>query len=489
MFRFDNTYTRLPEAFFSRTAAARVPRPQLIKWNHELAAELMSTSPEYAAGELADFFSGNRLLPGSEPIALAYAGHQFGGFVPSLGDGRALLLGEVISSRGQRFDLQLKGSGRTPFSRGGDGKAPLGPVLREYLVSEAMHHLGLPTSRALAAVGTGEPVYRERALPGAVLTRVASSHIRIGTFEYFASRQDHENLRILLDYTIDRHYPQIRGEPEAPLLFFRKAGQLQAELVSSWMALGFIHGVMNTDNMSVAGETIDYGPCAFMDEFSNDRVYSYIDQGGRYAYSNQVPIVLWNLSRLAECLLPLMPQDSREAVRILEKELMSTKEFLERRVHEKMCCKLGIYVGSYAGPGQQDKELLKKWLAYLETEKLDYTLSFRNLAGLLQEREYPGLFKPSHEFKDFYGKWRSRVLQQGLEAEEIKNRMNEHNPVFIPRNHKIEQAIEAGNQGDLSLFHEMNELLKNPYQEQDDFQDYTLPPSPEEVVANTFCGT
>ena len=292
MFRFDNTYAGLPENFYARVAAARVPSPRLIKWNSELADELSREYLQYSEKEIADYFSGNRQLPGSDPVALAYAGHQFGSFVPSLGDGRALLLGEVVNSRGQRFDLQLKGSGRTPFSRGGDGKAPLGPVLREYLVSEAMHHLGLPTSRSLAAVLTGEQVYRDRALPGALLTRVASSHIRIGTFEYFAYRQDHESLKTLLDYAIQRHYPEIKGEPDAPVLFLAKVGQLQAELVSGWMALGFIHGVMNTDNMSVAGETIDYGPCAFMDEFSHDRVYSFIDQGGRYAYSNQMPIVL-----------------------------------------------------------------------------------------------------------------------------------------------------------------------------------------------------
>ncbi|WP_291319750.1 protein adenylyltransferase SelO [Desulfonatronospira sp.] len=485
MFRFDNTYARLPEAFYARVAAARVPSPRLIKWNSELADELSRERLQYTEEELADYFSGNRELQGSDPIALAYAGHQFGSFVPSLGDGRALLLGEVVNSREQRFDLQLKGSGRTPFSRGGDGKAPLGPVLREYLVSEAMHHLGLPTSRSLAAVLTGEPVYRDRALPGAVLTRVASSHIRIGTFEYFASRQDHENLKTLLDYTIQRHYPEIRGEPDAPVLFLGKVGRLQAELVSGWMALGFIHGVMNTDNMSVAGETIDYGPCAFMDEFSHDRVYSFIDQGGRYAYSSQMPIVLWNLSRLAECLLPLMPQDSKEAVPILENELASTQEFLERRAHEKMCSKLGIF----DSPGPQDKKLVKDWLSYLERENLDFTQSFRNLAELVSLSNYPGWFSPGNELKEFCDRWRRRVMQQGLDPEEIKNRMNEHNPVFIPRNHKIEQVIEAGNQGDFSLFHEMSELLKNPYQEQEGFNSYTLPPRPEEMVANTFCGT
>ena len=485
MFRFDNSYAGLPEDFYARVAAARVPAPRLISWNSDLADELGWENLQYSEEEIADCFSGNRQLPGADPIALAYAGHQFGSFVPSLGDGRALLLGEVVNSRGQRFDLQLKGSGRTPFSRGGDGKAPLGPVLREYLVSEAMHHLGLPTSRSLAAVLTGEQVYRDKALPGAVLTRVASSHIRIGTFEYFASRQDHESLKTLLDYTIQRHYPEIKGEPDAPVLFLAKAGRLQAELVSGWMALGFIHGVMNTDNMSVAGETIDYGPCAFMDEFSHDRVYSFIDQGGRYAYSNQMPIVLWNLSRLGECLLPLMPQDSNEAVRILENELMSTQAFLERRAHEKMCCKLGIF----DHPGEQDKELVKDWLHYLEREKLDYTQSFRNLAELVNSGSYPGWFSPGNELKDFCDRWCRRIMQQGLDPEEIKKMMNEHNPVFIPRNHKIEEIIEAANQGDFSLFHEMNELLKNPYLEQEGFKSYTLPPRPEEVVANTFCGT
>lgn len=485
MFRFDNTYARLPEAFHARVAPARVPKPELIKWNGDLARQLGARTELPPEGELAEVFTGQKLLPGSEPIALVYAGHQFGQFVRRLGDGRALLLGEVVDPSGRRRDIQLKGSGRTPFSRGGDGKAPLGPVLREYLVSEALHHLGLPTTRSLAAVGTGEMVTRDRPLPGAVLTRVASSHIRVGTFEYFAAQWDLENLKRLTEYSIQRHYPETLNDPDPYLSFFRKVGQAQVELVTGWMALGFIHGVMNTDNMSIAGETIDFGPCAFMDQFRHNRVFSSIDLFGRYSYSNQAQITLWNLSRLGSCLVLLADHGSRVTAEMLNGELDSLGSLFEERLASKMLNKLGILKDEQSG----DRDLVRQWLHYLETERLDYTLSFRNLAGLVQSDAESDPFPRTGAFQDFYQAWHKRVQNQGLEAGRIKEEMNRVNPVFIPRNHKIEEVIQAGLTGDFSLFHEMNEVLKKPYEEQEAFDSYKLPPRPEQVVRATFCGT
>ncbi len=485
MFRFDNTYARLPEKFYARVAPARVSKPELIKWNEELAQQLGVQGERPPDRELAEIFTGQKLLPGSEPIALAYAGHQFGQFVPQLGDGRALLLGEVVNPSGRRYDLQLKGSGITPFSRSGDGKAPLGPVLREYIVSEALHHLGVPTTRSLAAAMTGEVVHRERALPGAILTRVASSHIRVGTFEYFAAQQDVENLKLLTEYSIQRHYPEISRDPEAYLDFFRKVGNAQIELVTSWMALGFIHGVMNTDNMSIGGETIDLGPCAFMDQFRFNQVFSYIDRMGRYSYSNQAQIALWNLSRLGSCLVVVTGHDSGEATDMLNKELDSLGDLFEQRLASKMLKKLGISKDVHP----EDKDLVRLWLSYLEKQGLDYTLSFRNLANLLEKGGDSHFFERNNTFREFYQAWQKRVQSQGLDTGTIKEEMNRVNPAFIPRNHKVEQVIEAGLKGDFSLFHEMNEVLKKPYDEQEEHTSYKLAPRPEQVVQATFCGT
>jgi uncharacterized protein YdiU (UPF0061 family) len=485
MFQFDNTYARLPEKFYARVTPAKAPKPELIKWNTELARQLGAGAGSPPDGELAEVFTGQKLLPGSEPIALVYAGHQFGQFVRQLGDGRALLLGEVVDPSGGRHDIQLKGSGRTPFSRGGDGKAPLGPVLREYLVSEALHHLGLPTTRSLAAARTGELVYRDRAFPGAVLTRVASSHIRVGTFEYFAAQHDLENLKRLTHYSIQRHYPEIQNDADPYLLFFRKVGHAQVELVTGWMALGFIHGVMNTDNMSIAGETIDFGPCAFMDQFRVNQVFSSIDMFGRYSYSNQAQITLWNLSRLGNCLVLLTDHDPKETAEMLNSELDSLGTLFEQKLASKMVKKLGIFKDEQP----QDRDLVRQWLRYLETQQLDYTLSFRNLADLVESDAALNSFEMTGTFQDFYRLWQKRVQNQGLKTETIKKEMNRVNPVFIPRNHKIEQVIEAGLRGDFSLFHEMNEVLKRPYEEQEEFSSYKLAPRPEQVVQATFCGT
>ncbi len=485
MFKFDNSYSRLPEKFYARVDPARVPEPELIKWNTQLAEELGVEHKDFSDHDLARVFSGQKLLSGSMPIALVYAGHQFGHFVPRLGDGRALLLGEVIDSAGYRRDIQLKGSGRTPFSRRGDGKAPLGPVLREYLVSEGLHHLGLPTTRSLAAVKTGEQVYREKSFPGAVLTRVASSHIRVGTFEYFAAQSDLENLKVLTEYSIWRHYPDIHDDSQAYLQFFRKVGQAQVDLVTSWMALGFIHGVMNTDNMSIAGETIDFGPCAFMDQFRFNRVFSSIDQFGRYSYSNQAQITLWNLSRLGNCLVLLFDKAAKETVKTFNKELEYFAELFEQTLASKMRKKLGIFNDEQ----REDRNLVQKWLKYLESEDLDFTLSFRNLSTLVENDASHGFFEKNALFLDFFEHWKKRIQSQGNAPGEIVERMNRVNPVFIPRNHKIEQVIEAGLKDDFSLFHEMNEVLMEPYKEQEKFSAYRSAPAPEQVIQATFCGT
>jgi len=486
MFQFDNTYARLPEAFYARVTPARVPKPELVVWNGDLAEQLGAQNGLDTDRQLAQFFSGQRLLPGSEPIAMAYAGHQFGSFVPRLGDGRALLLGEVLDLSGRRQDIQLKGSGRTPFSRGGDGKAPLGPVLREYIVSEALHHLGMPTTRSLAAVTTGERVNRERALPGAILTRVASSHIRVGTFEYFAAQKDLDNLRRLTDYAMQRHYPEVQNEADATRHFFRKVGEAQMELVTGWMALGFIHGVMNTDNMSIAGESIDFGPCAFMDRFRFDQVFSSIDQFGRYAYSNQAQIALWNLSRLGSCLLLLADEGSQEELaKVLNQELEAFQSLFEQQHTAKMLAKLGVFDGQQP----EDRELIQKWLRYLEAEGLDYTLSFRDLATLVGQDADADSFDRTEVFQDFHQHWQKRIHNQGLQAGTIQERMNQINPVFIPRNHKIEEVIEAGLKDDFSLFHAMNQVLQSPFEEQPEFRSYRSAPKPEETVRATFCGT
>ncbi|MBS3780854.1 MAG: YdiU family protein [Desulfovermiculus sp.] len=485
MFQFDNTYARLPEAFYARVTPAKIPKPELIKWNDDLAGQLGAQNKDYSDTQLAEIFSGQRLLPGSQPIAMAYAGHQFGNFVPKLGDGRALLLGEVLNPSGRRFDIQLKGSGRTPFSRNGDGKSPLGPVLREYIVSEALHHLGMPTTRSLAAVKTGDPVHREKALPGAILTRVASSHIRVGTFEYFASQQDLDNLRRLTYYSIQRHYPEMQNDSQAYMHFFRKVGEAQVELVTGWMALGFIHGVMNTDNMSIAGESIDFGPCAFMDQFRFDQVFSSIDQFGRYSYSNQAQITLWNLSRLGSCLLLLTQEGSKEETREWNQELEAFHVLFEHKHTTKMLQKLGIFDGERP----KDRDLVQKWLRYLEAENLDYTLSFRALSHLVEQDSGVDSFKRTQAFQDFYQLWQQRIHLQDLEAWAIQERMNRVNPVFIPRNHKIEEVIEAGRQDDFSPFYEMNQVLQNPFEEQEELSSYQSAPRPEEIVQATFCGT
>ncbi|MEE4163548.1 MAG: YdiU family protein [Woeseiaceae bacterium] len=468
----ENSYSQLPAAMYAAVAPEPAKHPALLAWNASLADELGLRHLGRDAEECARIFSGGPLPTEIEPVALAYAGHQFGVFVPQLGDGRAALLGEAVDRSGMRRDIQLKGSGRTPFSRGGDGRSWLGPVIREYLVSEAMHALGVPTTRALAAVATGERVYRQDALPGAVFTRVAASHLRVGTFEYLAARQEKAALEALTDYAIDRHFPDARGAGDRHAAFFDAVATRQADLVARWMALGFIHGVMNTDNTSIAGETLDYGPCAFMDEFRYDKVFSSIDHQGRYAYANQPLIAQWNLARLAECLLLVC--DSRDA---FEATLSAFPDQYNGTYRSLMREKLGL-----ADQQDGDNALIDAFLSHLEAEELDYTLSFRELASRIDADDEPRLGEPEME-------WRQRVRSQGRAPDEVAAAMNAVNPRFIPRNHRIEQAIGNAVDGNLAVFRELETVLSQPFEEQPEFDRYAAAPAPAERVMQTFCGT
>ncbi|MEM7279759.1 MAG: YdiU family protein, partial [Pseudomonadota bacterium] len=458
---FDNSYAKLPEQLFAHSNPMSVPAPALLAWNASLAEELGLMLQDASADELAQIFSGNRIPDGAEPIALAYAGHQFGHFSPQLGDGRAVLLGEVIDKQGIRKDVQLKGSGRTPFSRGGDGKSSLGPVIREYLLSEAMHTLGVPTTRALAAVLTGERVYRESALPGGVLTRVASSHIRVGSFEYFAARRDIASLKALADYAIARHVPEASKEDRPYLSFFAHVLDVQTTLVAHWMALGFIHGVMNTDNTAISGETLDYGPCAFMDEFNATKVFSSIDRGGRYAFNQQPAIVHWNLVRLAECLL-LLDEEQAE----YEQQLGRVQPEFESQYYTRMRAKLGLLS---EGNEADDSKLVGEWLDHLQSNELDYTLSFRELANQADGNREP-------RFGAFEKQWKRRLSQQPTSADETVTAMNAVNPLFIPRNHQVERAIQAAIVGDMSIFEDLRKVLVNPFAEQPELSEYSAAP-------------
>jgi uncharacterized protein YdiU (UPF0061 family) len=486
---FDNSYARLPDRFFARTRPAEAPAPRLIELNRPLALAL-GLDPDWLAGpEGVAMLSGREVVPGSEPIAMAYAGHQFGSFVPSLGDGRAILLGEVVGRDGQRYDLQLKGSGRTLFSRGGDGRAALGPVLREHLVSEAMAAMGIPTTRTLASVITGDEVYRETVLPGAVLTRVARSHVRVGTFQYFAARQDHDAVRLLTDHVVARLYPEA-AEAERPALAFldRLVGR-QAELVASWLLVGFIHGVMNTDNMSVAGETIDYGPCAFMDAFHPQTVFSSIDQNGRYAYANQPGIAQWNLTRLAECLLPLLGPDEDQAVERAKEVLTGFGARFEAAFHAGLRRKLGLL---QAEP--EDVALAQELLGRMAANNADFTLTFRRLADAAADAgadaTVRALFSDPAAYDGWAASWRERLARDGGEPQARRLAMRQVNPLYIPRNHQVEAAIRAGvDADDFGPFRTLLAVLAGPYADQPEHAHLAEPPRPEERVLQTFCGT
>lgn len=474
---FDNSYRRLPERFYARLAPAVVTAPRLVKLNRPLALQLGLDPERLASPEGVEILAGNRLAEGSEPIATAYAGHQFGNFVPQLGDGRALLLGEVVDITGVRRDIQLKGSGPTPFSRRGDGRAALGPVLREYLISEAMHALGVPTTRSLAAVTTGDHVYRDTALPGAVLTRVASSHIRVGTFQFFAARGDVEALRLLADHVIARHYPDATGYRD----LYKKVIARQAALVAQWLGVGFIHGVMNTDNVSIAGETIDYGPCAFMDAYNPETVFSSIDRYGRYAYGKQPQIAGWNMARLGEALMPLFSDDQDEALKQANESLQTYQPHFSRALIADLRRKLGLFTEQ-----DGDGELAQDFLNILTDHGTDFTLAFRRLG----DDTARGLFEEPAAFDAWAGRWRQRTASEPQDDATRRAAMQAANPLYIPRNHRVEAALSAAiEDSDYGPFEELLAVLARPYEERPEFAAYAEPSGGDQRAYRTFCGT
>jgi len=490
---FDNTYAReLPGTYVAWKPAA-APAPELLYLNRALADELGLDAAALAGAEGAALFAGNALPEGAEPIAQAYAGHQFGGFSPQLGDGRALLLGEVIDRHGRRRDIAFKGSGRTPFSRGGDGKAAVGPMLREVLIGEAMHALGIPTTRALAVVATGEPVMREGALPGAVLTRVAASHLRVGTFQYFAARGDVDKLRQLSDYAIARHDPALAGRPDGPLALLRAVAERQARLIAQWMNVGFIHGVMNTDNMTISGETIDYGPCAFIEAYDPGTVFSSIDHGGRYAYGNQPHIARWNLARLAEALLPLMASaDDEAAVQQAVAQVTTVIDdfpaLYAQALLQGQRAKLGLQQTD-----DGDAALAQDWLALLQQHGVDFTLAWRRLADAAAGDANPlrALFAEASAVNPWLQRWQARCAIEGGDGPQRAALMRQVNPWIIPRNHRVEEALAAASsQGDLQPFKALLAALQRPYDDDLALASYAQP-APTEVTAGyrTFCGT
>ena len=489
LFLFDNSYARLPDRFFARHPPTPVAAPRLIRLNEKLARHLGLDPAKLATPQGLEIFAGNLVPEGGEPIAMAYAGHQFGHFVPQLGDGRAVLLGEIIGSDGVRRDIQLKGVGRTPFSRQGDGRAALGPVLREYIVGEAMAALGIPTTRALAAVTTGERVWRETPLPGAILTRVASSHIRVGTFQFFAARGDVDAVRQLADYVIARHYPEAVDAANRYRALLDLVIVRQAELIAKWLLVGFIHGVMNTDNMSIAGETIDYGPCAFLDVYHPSTVYSSIDTAARYAYGSQPRLAQWNVARLAETLLPLLAADDNTAVKDANEAIGAFTARFETEYAAGLRRKLGLLRAQAS-----DLSLAEDLLERMAQNGADFTLTFRGLCDAAASPDgdaaVRSLFATPSAFDDWAAKWRHRLAEEGGEANERRAMMRAANPAFIPRNHLVEEAISAAmNNGDFSPFESLLGVLSMPYEDQPDFSRYADPPRPDQVVKQTFCGT
>jgi len=478
--RFDNTYSRLPDSLFAAAQPATVQAPRVSILNHavadELGLDLGAMSPEAAAA----LFAGQNLPSGSQPIAQAYAGHQFGGFT-MLGDGRAILLGEHRMPSGRLVDIQLKGAGHTRFSRGGDGRAALGPMLREYVISEAMSALGIPTTRSLAVVTTGEPVYRTRVLRGAILTRVAASHLRVGTFQYLAARRDESTLRVLVDYAIDRHYPELADAPRKYLEFFRAVADRQASLIARWQLVGFIHGVMNTDNMAISGETIDYGPCAFMNAYRPDTVFSSIDNAGRYSYGNQPAIAEWNLARFAETLLPLVDSDREKAIAIASEALGEYPALFERYWLTGMRKKLGLKTEETG-----DLSLIQALLAWMQLARADFTNTFRDLSS----QEPPaGERYQSPDFQAWYSQWRLRLAREGQPNSQACAMMRTVNPAVIPRNHRVEEALSAAEEhDDLSALHRLLAALASPYQAVAASAEFQEPPL-DDSNYRTFCGT
>jgi uncharacterized protein YdiU (UPF0061 family) len=493
MFPFDNTYSRLPDRFFSRVSPTPVREPRIVKINGPLCTELGIDAAALASPEGAEVLAGNRIPAGAEALALAYAGHQFGAFVPQLGDGRAVLLGEVVGKNGRRRDIQLKGAGRTPYSRGGDGRAALGPVLREYVVSEAMAALGIPTTRALAAVTTGQPVAREVLLPGAVLTRVAASHIRVGTFQLLAARDDRDGLATLASYSLARHYPDATGSGNDALALLERVVDAQASLVARWLGVGFVHGVMNTDNTSISGETLDYGPCAFLDEYDPGKKFSSIDRGGRYAFANQPRIMFWNLTRLAEALLPLFADDEKEAVRLARERLERFAPLFEAAIASVWRAKLGL--GERPDEEGGDTALAADLFERLAANRVDFTLFFRHLcasaASPEADEETAALFANGPgAFHDWAEGWRARLAREEVAPSSRAEAMRRVSPAFIPRNHRVEEVITAAvAEGDFAPFETLLDVVARPYDDRPELARFADPPTDAERVTETFCGT
>tara|TARA_B100000945_G_C20399379_1_gene606532 strand:- start:186 stop:1637 length:1452 start_codon:yes stop_codon:yes gene_type:complete len=480
---FSNTFKELPDIFYEKVKPTPVSNPKVITFNSNLGKELgiKSLNPE----RISSIFSGNEILKDSSLISFRYAGHQFGTFVNQLGDGRAVLLGEITSLKKERLDIQLKGSGLTPFSRQGDGRSALGPVIREYVISEAMFHLGIPTTRALCAIDTGDKVMRDTILPGGILTRVARSHIRVGTFEYFASREDWENVEKLLNYCINRHYPEINHSSNKALEFLRSVASRQSDLVSDWMGIGFIHGVMNTDNVSIPGETIDYGPCAFMDSYDPMKVFSSIDNQGRYAFGNQPQICLWNMYCLAGCLMKFIHSDMNKAKEQVEGVMQEFVENINAKILQILCQKIGLDSGV-----KNNEQCIKDLLNLMKESNTDYTKTFTNLGDALEfdnPKVFKDLFEHEEKIEMWFKNWTNLFTNQDNSS--VLDKMRNINPIYIPRNHLIEEVIELANQGDFSLFHEFNKVLESPFSLQKNKEKFSLAPNENQIVFQTFCGT
>ena len=476
---FDNTYSRLPESFREIINPVPVKKPELVIINKDLEKQLNLDFSKLNDKEISELFSGNSLPPESNSIAQAYAGHQFGHFT-MLGDGRAVLIGEHLSKKKDRYDIQFKGSGKTAFSRNGDGRAALGPMLREYVISEAMHNLGIPTTRSLAVVKTGEEVIRENSLQGAILTRIALSHIRVGTFQYIAARQKKDELETLFNYVIERHYPEIKNSKNKSIDLLETVMNMQIDLVVNWMRVGFIHGVMNTDNMSISGETIDYGPCAFMDIYDPQTVFSSIDKMGRYAYCNQPVITKWNLSRFAECLIPLIDKDQKKAIKLATEMIDTFEKKYEEKWLNMMKDKLGLF-----GIDNKDKFLILDLLTWMHQKKVDYTNTFCHLMNF--EIKDNQSFK-DNDFQSWKTRWQERLKINNNSPEKHMNLMRSVNPLIIPRNHIVEEVLDKANNNDLNPLNKFLAILKKPYSEQKGILDYQVPSSSNEKY-QTFCGT
>lgn len=480
--KLSNSYIGLPEEFYQQIDPTPVKNPSLLIFNEELANSL---NIELKEDDKLNFFSGNKIPKDSIPVALNYSGHQFGNFVHQLGDGRAILLGEV-RNKNESYDIQLKGSGQTKFSRQGDGRSALGPVLREYILSEAMYHLGIPTTRSLAAVATGEHVVRDSFEPGGILTRVAKSHLRVGTFEYFASRQQWEDLKLLADFAIQRHFPKIRETDNHYLELLKEVASNQSILIANWMSVGFIHGVMNTDNFTISGETIDYGPCAFLDEYHPGKVFSSIDQNGRYAYGNQPSISSWNLASLAGCLIAFIDKDSDKANELATEVLENYSIDTNQRILDLMCKKIGL-----DGSKKNNQEILRNLLKLMMDNESDFTITFRSLSDILLNNSdnFLAQFHQKNEVSGWINNWKSALSLENKNVGEIISNLNNTNPMYIPRNHQVQKAIEESYLGNLKVLEEMLEVLKNPFQENVSLSHYSEAPSEQQRVTQTFCGT